>query len=320
MKRKILITGGAGFIGTNTAMFYLDKGDYVSIFDNFSRKGSKSNVQYIQSKYRKNLTIINGDITNSKTVINKLVKDIDIIFHLAGQVAVTTSVINPRRDFEINAMGTLNMLEAVRKYGNNPIFVYSSTNKVYGSLDYLKVSEEKTRYILKNNPHGISEDFKLEFYSPYGCSKGAGDQYVHDYHRIYGLRTIVFRQSCIYGPHQFGIEDQGWLAWFFIRMMQKKKITIFGNGKQVRDILYVDDLIKAYDLAISKIEVTKGEIYNIGGGLKNTISIWLELKGVLEKLFEQSISAEFQALRPGDQKIYVSDIRKSKRTLDGSQR
>lgn len=313
MTKKIVITGGAGFIGINLAFHYLKKGYEVSIVDNFSRKGSDSNIDWIKEANSKGLKIIKAEIRSDLNKISEIVKNVDIILHLAAQVAVTQSVINPREDFEINALGTFNLLEAVRNSGNNPIFIYSSTNKVYGELKDLRILEKKTRYTFENLEHGVSEERCLDFHSPYGCSKGAADQYVRDYARIYKLNTIVFRQSCIYGPHQFGVEDQGWVAWFIIALMKNKSITIYGNGKQVRDLLYIDDLIEAYNLAIENIGKTKGQIYNIGGGYRNTISVWLEFKPILEKLFKRKIDANFSNWRPGDQPIFVSDIRKAKK-------
>lgn len=309
---KLLITGGAGFIGINAALHFLNKGDDVIIFDNFSRKGSRDNISWVKRTAKKPPKVHEGDIRNFH-VVKKAVLDIDVLLHFAGQVAVTSSVKNPRDDFENNALGTLNVLEAVRLSGKNPIFIYSSTNKVYGGLEHLKIKEDKTRYTFVDRKFGISEEENLDFHSPYGCSKGASDQYVRDYHRIYGLNTVVFRQSCIYGPRQFGIEDQGWVAWFIIAACLGKKIAIYGNGKQVRDILYIDDLMRAYDLAIKHIGKTKGKIYNIGGGPKNTISVWLELQPLLEEYFNKKILASFSEIRPGDQPIFIADTRKAER-------
>ncbi len=314
MTKNVLIIGGAGFIGINCASYYLLKGDKVTIFDNFSREGSRKNIEWLKGEFTdKKVNIIIGDIRHDLHKLEKLIKSADLIFHLAAQVAVTSSVENPREDFEINALGTFNVLEAVRKSASKAVLIYSSTNKVYGGLEDLKIAEGKTRYKFKNLPNGVSEERSLDFHSPYGCSKGTADQYVRDYARIYGLNTIVFRQSCIYGPHQFGIEDQGWVAWFIIALTLGKKITIYGNGKQVRDLLYVDDLISAYDIAAKNIKKTKGQIYNIGGGIKNTISIWYDFKPILEKLFNRKLSPNFSKWRPGDQPIYVSDIRKAKK-------
>lgn len=309
---KILITGGAGFIGSNAAVYFLNKGHDVTVFDNFSRKGGRENVRWVKESASGRLQVIEGDVRDFQQ-LRKSLSGHAAILHLAGQVAVTTSVQHPREDFEGNLLGTFNILEAARLSGQKPIVLYSSTNKVYGGLEDLNIKEEKTRYVFADLPHGVSEEQPLDFHSPYGCSKGAGDQYVRDYARIYELPTIVFRQSCIYGPRQFGIEDQGWVAWFMIAESTGKKVQIYGNGKQVRDLLYIDDLLEAYDLAMQHISVTKGKIYNIGGGPTNTISIWTELKPLLEEVFGRELSASFAKWRPGDQPIFVSDIRKAKR-------
>ncbi len=310
---KILVTGGAGFIGINASNYYLERGFEIIILDNFSRVGCRENVEWLKQKHKRDITVITADVRNNQKELTNIIKKVDIVLHLAGQVAVTSSVENPRDDFENNALGAFNMLEATRLSGNNPIFIYSSTNKVYGELDDLKIIETESRYRFKNLPYGVPETRSLDFHSPYGCSKGAAEQYVRDYARIFGLNTIVFRQSCIYGPRQFGIEDQGWIAWFMIALTIGKKITIYGNGKQVRDLLYIDDLLNAYFTAAKNIKNTRGRIYNIGGGVKNTISIWLELKPILEKLFKKEIIASRSNKRPGDQAIFISDIRKAKK-------
>jgi CDP-paratose 2-epimerase len=237
----------------------------------------------------------------------------DTLFHFAAQVAVTTSVDSPRMDFETNALGTLNVLEAIRELRLDPVVLYTSTNKVYGALSAVEVVEEENRYRYADLDRGISENSTLDFYSPYGCSKGAADQYVRDYHRMYGLRTIVFRNSCIYGPRQFGIEDQGWLAWFVIAAVQRCPITIYGDGKQVRDVLYIDDLIDAMMTAVTSPDSTQGQIYNIGGGMHFSLSVWCEFGPLLSKLLGQEIKVDHGAWRPGDQKIYVSDISKAQR-------
>lgn len=310
---NMLITGGAGFIGINAAYYFLRKGWDVTIFDNFSRPGGRGNIEWLKGTTKKSVRIAEGDIRSDVQTLKHLTKKAQVILHLAGQVAVTTSVQYPREDFEINALGTFNILEAARLGGNQPIILYSSTNKVYGALPDIEVIEKKTRYAFKNLPYGISESQCLDFHSPYGCSKGTADQYVRDYSRIYHLPTVVFRQSCIYGPHQYGIEDQGWVAWFMIAFLQKKQITVYGNGKQVRDLLFIDDLMRAYDLALKNIAATRGQIYNIGGGSKNTISIWHEFKPMLEALFRKKVTAKFSKIRAGDQPIFISDIRKAER-------
>ncbi len=310
---KILITGGAGFIGINTAEYFLKQGSKVFLYDNLSRKGSRTNLAWIKKQYPK-IQYVDGDIGDF-TKLKKEVEGKDVVFHFAGQVAVTTSVENPREDFEANAMGALNILEAIRLSKSRPIIIYSSTNKVYGELKDIEIIEKKTRYEFKNLPFGISETHCLDFHSPYGCSKGASDQYIRDYARIYGLKTLVFRQSCIYGPHQFGVEDQGWLAWFVIAAFFKKPIKIYGNGKQVRDVLYIDDLLRVFDLGIKNINKVKGQIYNIGGGSRNTMSVWLEFKDVLKGILGEEPVVTFESWRPGDQPIFVSDVRKAKRDL-----
>lgn len=311
---RIVITGGAGFIGSNAAAYYLSKNAEVIIFDNLSRKNTDKNLAWLKSLGGK-LTFIKGDLRKT-TEVGKLMgflKNADAVLHLAAQVAVTTSVFNPREDFEINALGTFNLLEAMRASSSRAKFIYASTNKVYGGMEEVSVVEKDGRYAYEKLSHGVSESAPLDFHSPYGCSKGTADQYVHDYGRIYGLDTVVFRQSCIYGPRQFGVEDQGWVAWFIIATTIGKKLSIYGDGKQVRDLLYVDDLIRAYDMAIAAGEKTNGGIYNIGGGSENTLSVWHEFGPLLEKLFKKTIRVSRQDWRPGDQKIFVADVRKAKK-------
>lgn len=310
---RIVITGGAGFIGSNAAAYYLGKKAHVVVFDNLSRKNTDKNLSWLKT-LGGNLTFVKGDIRSTKDT-GKLISffgSADAVLHLAAQVAVTTSVIHPREDFEINALGTLNVLEAMRAAGSTAKFIYSSTNKVYGGMEDVRVVEKGTRYAYADLPNGASEDRLLDFHSPYGCSKGAADQYVHDYGRIYGLDTVVMRQSCIYGPRQFGVEDQGWVAWFIIATALGKKLALYGDGKQVRDVLYVDDLIRAYDMAIAAGKKTRGGIYNIGGGKDNTLSVWHEFGPMLENLFGKKIAVTKNDWRPGDQKIFVADIRKAK--------
>lgn len=314
MKNNLLITGGAGFIGSNLARYFLRKKHNVTLFDNFQRNGTEDNAKWIRSLYPQ-VNIIRGDIRNFSEIKNAVAKQ-DIIFHLAAQVAVTTSVEDPRTDFDINAIGTFNLLEAVRNAGHKPIVIYSSTNKVYGGMDNIEIKELKTRYLYKDYPYGISEKFVLDFHSPYGCSKGAADQYVRDYERIYGIPTVVFRQSCIYGPRQFGIEDQGWMAWFIIAETLGKNVSIYGDGKQVRDVLYVDDLVRLFDITVNKIKKARGKIYNVGGCMKNTLSVWSEFGPILQNLFKKEIKPDFCDWRPGDQKVYISDIRMVEKELE----
>jgi len=315
MKSKYLITGGAGFIGSNYAFRLLQRGEDVTIFDNLSRCGGIRNLEWLANHFgQDSFSFIEGDIRDEKKLL-EVVKGQDIIFHLAAQVAVTTSVLDPREDFGINARGTFNVSEAARKAGNKPILVYASTNKVYGSLDNIEIEEESTRYSYKNLLNGVSESTQLDFHSPYGCSKGCGDQYVRDYFRIFDIPSVVLRQSCIYGPRQFGIEDQGWVAWFIIATFLNQNISIYGNGKQVRDILFIEDLLDLYDSVIEDIEYSKGEVFNIGGGKDNTISIWAEFGQLLEDIFERKIKVQYESWRPGDQKIYISDINKAVQIL-----
>lgn len=311
MKDSYLITGGAGFIGTNLAKHYLSHNRRVTIFDNFSRFGSEDNARWLKLHYGDRLTLVRGDVRWPGEELSRAVEGAEVVFHLAAQVAVTTSVIDPFEDFEINARGTFNVLEAVRKSSSRPTLLYSSTNKVYGKMDDLDVVERGGRYVYSNLDEGVPVTRPLDFYSPYGCSKGCGDQYVIDYGRIYDLKTIVFRQSCIYGPHQFGIEDQGWVAWFAIRALQNLPVTIYGDGKQVRDVLFVDDLIAAYDAAVENISRTNSQAYNIGGGPQNTLSL-LELVAMLNQTVGYSLEYSFADWRPGDQLVFVSDISKAK--------
>jgi CDP-paratose 2-epimerase len=309
--QNILITGGVGFIGCNTAARFIRLGERVTLVDNLSRIGAIKNLHWLNETFGSSaFEFLQADVLDPDVMV-AIAKNKDVIIHLAGQVAVTTSVTNPRSDFENNALGTFNVLEAARLSGNQPIVLFSSTNKVYGKMEDAVVEERESRYEYRDYTKGIPETYPLDFHSPYGCSKGAADQYVRDYARIYGLRTVVLRQSCIYGPRQMGVEDQGWVAWFCIAVRMGKSFTIYGDGKQVRDILYVDDLIDAYQEAIRQIETTSGKIYNIGGGAANTISVWAELGPYLEKLSGRRIPVIFSAWRPGDQRIYISDITKA---------
>jgi len=310
MVESYLITGGAGFIGTNLADYYLSRGKRVTVVDNFSRIGAEQNAAWLSERHGERVQVVPGDVRWGQQVLRELVEDVQVVYHLAAQVAVTTSVADPQTDFEVNAVGTFNVLEAVRLSSSRPIVIYSSTNKVYGGMEDLEVEESGGRYAYADQPHGIPENRPLDFHSPYGCSKGAGDQYVIDYARIYDLQTVVFRQSCIYGPHQFGIEDQGWLAWFAIRALQGLPVRIYGDGKQVRDVLYVDDLIAAYEAAIEGIEAASGQAYNIGGGPDNTLSL-LELVELLGSELGKPLQHDFADWRPGDQRVYVSDVRKA---------
>ena len=310
-----LVFGGAGFIGSNLVKNLLDDGFEVLIFDAFLRSGADKNVAWLQSGDQNGrLTIIKNDVRNFEAVKAAVAKA-DTIFHLAGQVAVTTSVEDPRTDFDINAGGTFNVLDAARLSGHRPKIIFTSTNKVYGGLEDLDVVEGDDHYRISQFPDGISEDRPLDFHSPYGCSKGAADQYVRDYARIYDLPTVVFRMSCIYGPRQFGTEDQGWLAHFIIAALSGRTITIHGDGKQVRDVLFVDDLVRALRLAADNIDGVSGEVFNIGGGPDNAILFRAEFGELLRQIKGGPIPMVFQDWRPGDQRCYVSNIQKARRQL-----
>jgi CDP-paratose 2-epimerase len=313
---NILITGGVGFIGANAALKF-SKDNQIIIFDNFSRKGVGLNASLLQ-KQTKDITIIKDDIINIPKYPD-LIKSLDVIIHLAGQTAVTHSLKNPLFDFTNNALSTITLLEEVRRLNPGIIVLYSSTNKVYGSLTthhYQKSPSEK-KYIDSNFPQGISESESLNFSSPYGCSKGSADQYMIDYYHSYGIRTVVFRQSCIYGPLQQGVEDQGWVAHFTKELIQSHQLKIFGDGYQVRDLLYIDDLISAYEMAINNIEKVKGLAFNIGGGPENAYSL-LEVIEMTEKFLGKKANLSFHDPRVGDQLSFVSDNNLIKNKLNWS--
>jgi len=315
MSKNYFITGGAGFIGSNYVSRLLERGEKVTIYDNLSRAGAPRNLAWLKEKFGEaafQMTV--GDVRDA-ALLTVSSRTADVIVHLASQVAVTTSVTHPREDFEINALGTFNVLEAARLNERKPVILYSSTNKVYGGMEDVKVVEDDTRWRYADLPLGCPETQPLDFHSPYGCSKGTGDQYVRDYSRIYDLPTVVLRQSCIYGPRQFGVEDQGWVAWMIIAAVTGRQITICGDGKQIRDVLHVDDLLNGYDTAIARIDVVKGRVYNLGGGPENTMSIWTEFGPRLESLLGKPIAVARSDWRPGDQKVFVADIRKAKREL-----
>ena len=307
---RALVTGGVGFIGTNLSDRLLSDGHEIILFDNLSRAGVRHNLDWLKAKHGQQLRFVQGDVRDFDAVLTAI-QNVDVVFHLAAQVAVTTSVSNPREDFLINAQGTLNVLEAARCQQPMPVVLYTSTNKVYGGLEHLRIVERSSRYEFENLPQGVSEACPLDFHSPYGCSKGAADQYVRDYHRIYGLPSIVFRMSCIYGPHQLGTEDQGWVAHFCLTGVRGGHLTIYGDGKQVRDLLYVEELVELMLRAWKNIHQTAGQVFNVGGGPANTISVWTEFRDLLQPLIGNLPSMKFDEFRPGDQKIYVSDIRKA---------
>jgi len=315
MSKNYLITGGAGFIGSNYVHRLLARGEKVTVYDNLSRGGASRNLAWLQEKFGENaFRLVVGDVRDA-ALLTTSSREAEIIVHLAGQVAVTTSVTHPREDFEANALGTFNVVEAARLSERRPLVIYASTNKVYGGMDDVAVVEQRTRWEYQNLPFGCPETQPLDFHSPYGCSKGTGDQYVRDYHRIYGLRSVVFRQSCIYGPRQFGIEDQGWVAWMTIAAVTGRPITIYGDGNQVRDVLYIDDLLDAYDAAVERVDTVEGQVYNLGGGPQNVMSIWAEFGPLLEKLLGKPILVARGDWRPGDQRVFYADIRKAEREL-----
>lgn len=317
---KLLITGGCGFLGSNLAADALSRGDELVVFDSLYRNGSRDNLAWLQAQGK--FKFEHGDIRNQND-ITRVIQSFkpDAIFHLAGQVAMTTSIANPRMDFEVNVMGTHNLLEAVRQHAPDAIVVYSSTNKVYGDLEQYTYSESETRFLCNEHPNGFNEHTQLDFHSPYGCSKGAADQYMLDYARIFGLRTVVFRHSSMYGGRQFATYDQGWVGWFCQKAVEisrgalKEPFTISGTGKQVRDVLHADDMKRLYMAAVANIGQAKGNAFNIGGGIENSLSL-LELFTLLEK--QLNISMEYTKLpvRESDQRVFVAEISKAKQLLD----
>lgn len=309
--RQVVIFGGAGFIGSNVAHSYLAEGRRVLVFDNLSRPRVDKNLRWLAEQHGANLDVDIGDIRDFQAV-RRALRNAEQAFHFAAQVAVTTSLEGPVNDFEVNARGTLNVLEALRMLRTPVPLVFTSTNKVYGCLRGMRFAADGRRYEPVDpaiRAEGISEQCPLDFESPYGCSKGTADQYVLDYARSYGLKTAVFRMSCIYGPRQFGTEDQGWVAHFLIRALKRQPITLYGDGMQVRDILFVEDLVRAFRLAQARMETISGEAFNIGGGPSRTVSL-LELLEQSEQLTGHKPEVGFEGWRTGDQRYYVSDTRK----------
>lgn len=311
--RSVVIFGGAGFIGSNLAHKLLETTDAkVQIFDNLSRSGVRNNLLALQKAAGNSgrLQITIGDVRDA-AMVERVVRHATEIYHFAAQVAVTTSVTDPRLDFDVNLMGTFNVLEAARKHGRRPFMLFTSTNKVYGEMAAHRVVRQRTRYAYEST-QGMSEAEPLDFHSPYGCSKGAADQYVRDYSRIYGIPSVVFRMSCIAGARQFGNEDQGWVAHFLYSALQGIPLTIYGDGRQVRDVLCVDDLVRAFDSVREHLPVTAGQIYNVGGGPANTVSL-LELMALIEEFTGSRVAFETAQARPGDQLVYVTDCSKLRR-------
>jgi len=312
---KFLITGGCGFLGSNLAEKALELGGELTVFDNLSRKGSDENRKWLQS--RGEFRFIKGDIRNPDDVRAAVAKTKpDVIFHLAGQVAMTTSLADPRLDFEVNAGGTFNLLEAARKAVPGAAIIYSSTNKVYGDLEWTRYEEQEKRYVVPEFPHGFPETISLDFHSPYGCSKGSADQYMLDFARMFGMNTVVFRHSSMFGGRQYSTYDQGWIGWFCSQALLAKgpnkpePFTISGNGKQVRDVLYASDMVNLYFSAAKNIAKARGQAFNIGGGMGNSLSL-LELFDILEGELKVKLSYTRLPPRESDQRVFVADIRKA---------
>ncbi len=324
MSQRMVVTGGAGFIGSHAAEYFADRGYRVRVVDNLSRAtllkrddvNARFNWDHLAA--RGDIELVEADVRDRERTIS-LLADADVIVHAAAQTAVTTSVTDPEPDFTSNAVGTFHVLEAARLGGKRPIVVYCSTNKVYGeNVNAIGVNARETRYVFEDAfAHGVPESFSVDRceHTPYGCSKLTGDLYAQDYAHLYGIRTGVFRMSCIYGTRQFGVEDQGWLAWFTIAALTDQPITIFGDGKQVRDILWVEDLVRAYD-AFIRSDVAHG-VFNMGGGPANTLSL-LELLEILGDRTGRRPSPAFADWRPSDQKVFISDIRHAERVLGWS--
>ncbi|TAN32295.1 NAD-dependent epimerase/dehydratase family protein [bacterium] len=298
-ERRVLITGGAGFLGVNAALHMIREGWHTTLLDNLSRPGTERNLKWLITRHPTQTTFIKEDVRNAGALAVH-VKNQDAILHLAGQVAVTTSMVDPSTDFDVNARGTVNLLEAVRIHNPEAPFLFASTNKVYGKLDH--------------NNAACKETQPIDFHSPYGCSKGAADQYVRDYARCFHMNTVVLRQSCIYGAHQYGTEDQGWVAHFVHSILNHRPLTIYGDGKQVRDVLDARDLSALYSTVIAKIDRTRGEIYNVGGGPANQRNL-LEVIAHIGELTNTQPAYTFSDWREGDQAFYVSDITKAKQEL-----
>jgi CDP-paratose 2-epimerase len=311
--KKILITGGAGFIGCNAARFFGARNWNVTVLDNLSRQGTDKNLTWLRDGTT--FAFEQVDVRDRPAIDRVLAKGrFDAVLHLAAQVAVTTSVADPGTDFAVNAFGTFNLLDAVRLHSPDTVFIFASTNKVYGKIAAAASELRGNRYAYLDRPHGIGESEPLDFLSPYGCSKGSADQYVLDFARMYKIPATSFRQSCIYGPRQFGVEDQGWVAWFAIASLLGRDITIFGDGKQVRDVLHVDDLLLAYEAAIRAPDRIAAEAFNVGGGPHQILSL-IDLIEMLRRRLRCDIAVKWDDWRPGDQQVYISDIRKLDQVL-----
>jgi len=317
---RYLITGGCGFLGSNIASEVLKKGHELIVFDSLFRFGSYQNLEWLKGQGE--FEFVHGDIRNANDVERIIsMQKPDVIYHLAGQVAMTTSISDPRMDFEVNVVGSFNLLNAVRLYSPESTVVYSSTNKVYGDLEQFQYEETNTRYSCIEKPNGFDESVSLDFHSPYGTSKGSADQYMLDFARIYGLKTVVFRHSSMFGGRQFATSDQGWVCWFTSQAIQiqkntlKEPFTVSGNGKQVRDLLYASDCVTLYLKAAEEIDATKGKAFNIGGGIENSSSL-LELFTFLENELDIKMSYKQLPPRESDQRVFVADIRKAEELID----
>ncbi|MFH1968376.1 MAG: GDP-mannose 4,6-dehydratase [bacterium] len=316
---KYLITGGCGFLGSNLAEEIIRRGDELVIFDNLSRFGSEKNLEWLENQG--SFVFVKGDIKNYSEIENVVsTEKPDVIFHFAGQVAMTLSIENPLLDFEVNTKGTLNLLESVRRHSTESAVIYSSTNKVYGDLEYIKYKEEEKRYSAIDYPNGFPEDINLSFSSPYGCSKGSADQYVLDYYKVFGIKTAVMRHSSMYGSRQFSSKDQGWIGWFCLQALEAlvnpslPPFTISGNGKQVRDVLHADDMVSLYMSVSEGIDKIKGQVFNIGGGVENSLSL-LELFAILEQELGIKLCYIKLPVRQSDQKVFIADITKINREI-----
>ena len=309
----MLIFGGAGFIGSNWAHYLLQNSDArVHVFDNVSRKGVRHNLEWLQKTAGNSgrLQITVGDVRDA-SMVERAVRPATEVYHFAAQVAVTTSISDPRLDFEVNAAGTFNVLEAVRKAGNSPFLLFTSTNKVYGDMSSQGIVGGRRRYSFSGR-QAVCELQPLDFYSPYGCSKGTADQYVHDYARMFKIPAVVFRMSCIAGPRQFGTEDQGWVAHFLYSALTNTPVVIYGDGRQVRDVLCVEDLVQAFAAVREHSASCAGQVYNVGGGMNNTVSL-LELMSEIEDLTGHALEVTYEEPRAGDQLVYVTDFGKLNR-------
>jgi CDP-paratose 2-epimerase len=318
---KIVVVGGSGFVGSNLADSFLRDGEQVVVLDNLSRPGVEKNLGWLKQNHGERVQLARADIRDL-AAIAPVFAQAKAVFHLAAQTAVTTSLVDPLDDFEVNARGTINVLEAVRQAGRNAPVVFSSTNKVYGGLDDMAMAEVDGRYLPVDElmrARGVSEDRKLDFCTPYGCSKGVADQYVLDYAKSFGLPTAVLRMSCIYGPRQFGTEDQGWVAHFLIRALKGEAITLFGDGKQVRDILHVSDAVAAYRSVLANIGKVSGRAFNLGGGPRNAVSLNMVL-GEIERLVGRKIDIGYGDWRAGDQLYFVADTGRLEAELGWSPR